>query len=118
MASDEAVPHVAAGDCHREYSWRRFGADGAPRSDESSYLGISTEIDTLPTERWRTRFRGKLLLGAPSFFDRAGYVRSPGPFAVPVGPDDHLRVAVAVYVACRGHRVPEPAIERFALKDE
>jgi hypothetical protein len=53
-----------------------------------------------------------------SLLDRAGYVRLSGPFAVPIGPDDHFCMAVAVYIACRAHRMAEPAIELLAVKDE
>jgi hypothetical protein len=44
----KAVPYVAAGDCHREYSWRCRGANGALRSDKQLFCCISTEIDTEP----------------------------------------------------------------------
>ena len=53
-----------------------------------------------------------------SFFDCAGYVCLSGPLAVPIRPDDYLRLAVAVYIACRAHGMPEPAIALSAVKDE
>ena len=60
---------------------------------------------------------GKAIL-PDSLLDRAGHVRLSGPFAVPISPDDHLRMAVAVYIACRAHGMAEPAIELLAVKDE